>query len=133
LTDQKNLNITDYLNNHSGVIYFLLTKSTDTEAFWATDKQVLVELVENFSITGQKNNVSCNTKEPIKCKKKTRTQGLLISAFNCGIICGFREMFGSESKKQIALFLMDVNNHFEIISKNTIYDDACHLKKYVKK
>jgi hypothetical protein len=125
--------IHDYFENHSGNIYYLVTISeSDDNPFWATENQIPLELIEEYNQKKPKVELSCLTKKTIKCVKKTRTQGILISAFNCGIICGFREIFGSESKKQVALFLMDVYMHFEKIPKYTIYDDACHLKKYVE-
>ena len=44
---------------------------------------------------------------------KCKTIGVLIASTNCGIILGFRELFGSESPTQVANFYMDLIDHYQ--------------------
>ena len=58
---------------------------------------------------------------------------MVLSVFNCGIVTSYRELSGSESCSQI-MFYLDMGNYLEIpYPKYLIYDDACHLKKFVEK
>ena len=62
-----------------------------------------------------------------------RTKGLLVSVYNCGIVNGFREMFGSESMSQVTLFLLDMIKHTNNdLPEYIIYNLACHLKKFTE-
>ena len=137
ITADRSIIIQDYFENHLGVVYFLLTDTEQKNGvpFWATENQVPKRIIENFYKNEKTSNseINCMTRKTVKCEKKTTKRGILISAFNCGIVCGYREIYGLESKNQVALFLMDIYTHFAKIPKFTIYDDACHLKKYVEK
>ena len=69
----------------------------------------------------------------IPCMKKTRTTGVVLAVYNCGIICGFGEIFSHESPTQITSFLLDLIENLTDCSKFFIYDNACHLKAYINK
>ena len=90
-----------------------------------------------FSKNDGKNNneFTCNTeKSKGKCDQKSKTKGVALSVFNCGIVTGYRELYESESCSQIIMFYLDMGNYLEIpYPKYLIYDDACHLKKFVEK
>jgi hypothetical protein len=97
---------------------------------------------------------SCNTLKltVTSCDIKCKTRGILLSATNCGIVMSFRELYGSESCTQVALLFMDTLDSFKgtcrffmpIINYYTckfinlgtqpeymVYDDACHLMRFV--
>ena len=46
------------------------------------------------------------------CDYKTRTCGLQIFCSNCGVILGFRELYGSESCTQVSMMLLDLHENF---------------------
>eukprot|EP00732_Lithocolla_globosa_P008113 Lithocolla_globosa_v1_NODE_11172_length_529_cov_36.339662.p1 type:complete len:125 gc:universal NODE_11172_length_529_cov_36.339662:97-471(+) len=65
-------------------------------------------------------------------KTKTKpTCGVAASVWSCGIIFGLTELYGSESKTQVFLFLLRVFDLVEQFPKYIAYDDACHLSKFV--
>ena len=64
------------------------------------------------------------------CNNKTRTKGVLLAVYNCGIIGGYQEIFNNESLLQVSLFILDL---LECTPKFIIYDDACHLHPYIVK
>ncbi|RNA04059.1 hypothetical protein BpHYR1_038171 [Brachionus plicatilis] len=66
-------------------------------------------------------DLTCETLKSIAlCEYKSRTRGIAISALNCGIVNGYRELFGSENNI--------IENYENEIPKFLIYDDGCHLK-----
>ncbi len=79
---------------------------------------------------------TCNTNkdQSIPYLNKTKTRGLLIAAFNCGFIIGYRELYGSESLSQVALFYLDIVSLIDPIElpEYFIYDDACHLRRFME-
>ena len=62
---------------------------------------------ENLDIYDE---ISCNTNKHFcsTSTKKSRTKGLLISAYNCGIVNGYRELYGRESISQVTLYYLDI-------------------------
>ena len=60
------------------------------------------------------NDIICKTNKHFKTpyENKRRTKGLILSAFNCGIVNGFRELFGAESITQIVLFYLGFNFYY---------------------
>ena len=68
--------------------------------------------------------------------KRTRrhTVGILVSAFPCGIITVFEELFGSESLSQVYAIMVEYFAKLPKTSREKIieilYDDACHFKKF---
>ena len=57
-----------------------------------------------------------------------RTKGVILAVYNCGIICSYKVLFGSESLTQVARFYLDIMDRSP---KYLIYDDACHLKPFM--
>lgn len=131
--EHEKLKIYDcFINKNEKVLY--LVGYEQFLPFWASENQLSKEAREQFD---RKNNfgegIDCKTLKCLSypCDKKTRTVGEFLAVYNCGIICGFREIFGSESLVQTALFTLDlfdnVLSHPNIIT----YDDGCHLKKMI--
>ncbi len=79
------------------------------------------------------NEILCNTnkEERFPCANKTKTRGILLATYNCGIIVSYRELFGSESITQVVLFYLDLISICQKLPEYFIYDDACHLKQYM--
>ena len=46
------------------------------------------------------------------CDLKTRTCGIQVLCSNCGVILGFKELFGSESYTQVASMLLEFKEVF---------------------
>ncbi|CAF1002029.1 unnamed protein product [Brachionus calyciflorus] len=104
---------------------------------WIDESYLNNEEIQRFCDEKHPNNedLSCQTlKSKAPCIFKTRTKGIAISAFNCGIINGYREFFGHESEQQILLFYLDLVENFQTeIPEFLVYDDGCHLKKCIDK
>ena len=75
---------------------------------------------------------TCRVEKDVKCNNKCRSKGIMIAAYNCGIICGYREIFTSESLSQVSIFLLDLISFSNELPKFLIYDNACHLDKYLE-
>jgi hypothetical protein len=58
---------------------------------------------------------------------KTRTKGILLAFFNCGIIGYHKEIF-NEELTQVAGFFLEI---LDMVAKFIIYDNACHLKPFL--
>lgn len=76
------------------------------------------KLLEEFKIVSSDNSEISNTFNTDKskvytCESKTSTCGLQIFCSNCGLILGFKEMFGSESCTQVAVQLTEFRKHFK--------------------
>ena len=56
----------------------------------------------------------CNTDKAkvFSCEHKCKTHGILLAAFNCGIVIGYRELFGKESTTQVALLYLDIYDYY---------------------
>jgi hypothetical protein len=67
------------------------------------------------------------------CCKKCRTEGLLVSTFNCGIVVSYREFFTKESISQVTNFYLDAIKRMQKVPSFLIYDDGCHLKAFIEK
>ncbi|UJR18690.1 hypothetical protein I4U23_005597 [Adineta vaga] len=75
----------------------------------------------------------CKTLKSLQYKKILhRTSGIIAAVYNCGFICSVSELFGSESIKQVYNFLVYMMKNCEHIPDVLIYDDACHLKRFVQ-
>ena len=42
------------------------------------------------------------------CLFKCKTRGLILAAFDCGIVLGWRDLYGAESLAQIAYMYLDI-------------------------
>ena len=58
---------------------------------------------------------------------------MLVSAYNCGIIAAFREIYRSESVVQTTNFLNDIPKNSKRLTNIIIYDRGCDMKRMVKK
>ncbi len=68
----------------------------------------------------------------MECSKKCRTEGLLVAAYNCGIVLAYREFLTHESPTQVATFYLDIANRLRLVLKYLVYDDGCHLKSFIE-
>ena len=60
------------------------------------------------------------------------SKGVLLTAYNCGVICSYKEIMTSESLTQVTQLLLDTISHSFLFPKYIIYDNACHLEAYIK-
>ncbi len=58
----------------------------------------------NFGTDG----TTCRVEKDDLCNNKCRTKGVFLAAYNCGIVCGYREIFTAESLSQVTMFLLDM-------------------------
>lgn len=128
----NNLTIYDSFINSKDVILFLVGFQ-DSNPFWVTENQLQKNLIEKFLMTENDLNLTCRTLKihSFPCEKKSRTIGEFLAVFNCGIICGFREIFGAESLVQATSFILDLFSDLECDPLYLTYDDGCHLKKFI--
>ncbi|CAF1413648.1 unnamed protein product [Adineta ricciae] len=78
-------------------------------------------------------SLRCKTLKSLQYKRILhRTSGIIAAAYNCGFICSISELFGSESIKQVYNFLVYMMKNCEHVPDVLIYDDACHLKRFVQ-
>ncbi len=115
----ENLVIHDSFVDRNDNVLLLVDYSDDSTGtfFWVTSNQILATKVEAYieQLKNFKKDVdpSCSSSKiyTLPCVKKTRTVGMFLSCFNCGIIAGYREIFGSETTAQaVALFLFMIDN-----------------------
>ena len=131
-------NVFDCFYDQSGKLIYLVQTQNDT-LVWVDERSIYKEQLNNFISKKNKSDenqeLSCNTdKSKGVCDFKSRTKGTVLSVYNCGIVTGYREIFGSESCSQILLFYLDIGEYMRIpYPKFLIYDDACHLKKVIDK
>jgi hypothetical protein len=87
---------------------------------WYKKDDLPTNLLNNYieSKTNRKLLSSCNTDKTscFSCDMKCRTRGIQLGINNCGVIVGYRELFGSESSSQVALMYLDICDHYQ--SKN---------------
>ncbi len=114
----------------------LVSYKDETNYFWLTEKQLKAARNTDFNseIDAQREKYFSrkNSKEVYKnCEKKARTKGILISSSNCGIITGYKEIFGSESLTQTSAFCCELINYYASWPKYLVYDNSCKLRKFV--
>jgi hypothetical protein len=107
----------DENENNVDVLYLVDTSESRKPLCWVTrdclDKKMLEIFCENQLKDTEKDafdEITCKTNKHfgIPFENKKRTRGLLISSYNCGIVNGYRELFGSESVRQVVLFYLDL-------------------------
>jgi hypothetical protein len=111
-TDFDGFKIYDcYVDTNDKIIYLL--SNISGSYFWSTEvsQSLMQEFSNQFSQRIEKHSIeqtSCKIDKTctIPCNKKCRTTGILLSVYNCGIVCGYRELFSSESLTQVAIFLL---------------------------
>ena len=79
-------------------------------------------------------NEDCNCSKDftLPCNKKSRTTGVLLSVYNCGIIASYKEIYKSESIQQVVSFLLDTIQNMSLSPKTIVYDNGCHLKQFIE-
>jgi hypothetical protein len=104
---------------------------------WCLEKFIPSNLVNifwnqypNYNQTST-HNTNCLVNKDEVCNNKCRTKGVLLTAYNCGIICSYREILSSESLTQVAQLLLDTISNSTVFPKYIIYDNACHLSEYI--
>jgi len=136
--------IVDHDNdNEENVLYLVESEVEYLDSFYWLKKQYLpIDIYSEFikELNARENldiydEISCNTNKHFctPYTKKSRTKGLLISAYNCGIVNGYRELYGSESISQVTLYYLDIISSAQQQPEIFLYDDACHLRKYIEK
>ena len=125
-----------FVNQDDKLLYFL---NNGEKTFWLEEcyipRDIIQKYMSDWSKSSTENvaaNDTCRIRKDndIPCLKKTRTKGMFLLVFNCGIIGSFKEIFGSESLSQVSSCLLEI---IEELPKYIIYDDACHLDPYIKK
>jgi hypothetical protein len=117
---------------------FLVSNTSDKLNFsWLSEKQLQACRNKDFSETifehRNKYMSNKNTDNILSsCDKKARTRGILIASSNCGIVTGFKEIFGSESLSQVSAFCCGLIDYYDTWPKYLVYDNSCKLRKYVK-
>jgi len=95
-------------------VLILVDYSSSESHFWVTSKQIMASKVENYidqlKSFEKHDDSTCNSSKlyTLPCLKKTRTVGMFLGCFNCGIIAGYREIFGTETIAQAAAFLLNL-------------------------
>ena len=125
-----------FLDEKDRLLYLL---TYNKKIFWLEESRIPIDVLNNFLLLWKNSYVSessesCNIRKDIDsdipCKNKTRTKGVLLAVYNCGIIGSYKEIFNDESLLQVSLFLLDFLNY---IPNFIIYDDACHLHPFMEK
>lgn len=75
--------------------------------------------------------MTCKTTKDKVLSNKHKTAGICAAVYNCGIITGITELYGSESLSQVYIFLVWLVKTMLEFPHLLAYDDACHLKKFV--
>ena len=67
----------------------------------------------------------CNTEKinNFHCTIKVKTRGILLACTNCGIVIGAREIYGAESKTQVAMMYLDLVSTITKMNCKYIYID----------
>jgi len=112
----KNESITQvhdsYINSDD--LELILVQTNLNPSKWVTADHITkiqYEKLRNRNITDQ----DCNTDKGnvYSCSVKCKTRGVLLAATNCGIVVGFREIYGGEGLRQVGLFYLDVLDNFQ--------------------
>lgn len=136
----KGLVIHDIFINQDDINLFLVDyeDSHQNSWFWATEKQIqsvnvkaYLEQISKFK--DEYDTIFRNCKATYApCYKKSRTVGIFLACYNCGIIANYKEIFQHESIAQAASFIMDTITYSEKWPNILIYDDGCILKNMLQ-
>jgi len=95
----------------------LLVNYTESEDsfFWVTKNQIkaskidsYIEQLKKFEKKSETSECSSSKKYALPCNKKSRTVGMFLGVYNCGIIVSFKEIFYHETIAQAASFFMGI-------------------------
>jgi len=110
----EGLTIHDTFVDKNDVLLLLVDYTEIMSHFWVTSKQIMASKIESYieqlKDFQQHDKLTCNSSKlyTLPCLKKTRTVGMFLGCFNCGIINGYREIFGTETIAQAAAFLLNL-------------------------
>ena len=122
------------------LIWYLFKFSEEPHTRWINEKDAnMYPSIMNEYLCQKNFNQSLNF-QPHDCRvvkdknslNKKKTRGLLIMMFSCGICINLEEMIRSESLTQIANLLKSTTELIEKQIIYVIYDNACHLAKFMK-
>lgn len=111
----ENLIVYDAFVDQNDKLLFLVNYSdVETLPFWKSEKQILaskindyIEQLKSFKDVSTSDSLCNSSKQfTLPCNKKTRTVGVFLACYNCGIIAGFREIYSHETLAQTAAFLL---------------------------
>jgi hypothetical protein len=106
--------------------------------FWCSEEYLHKTTVNTFWNKKQnfndpiKNTNNCSIDKDEICNNKCHTKGVLLTAYNCGIVCSYREIISSESLTQVSQLLLDTISHSLNFPNYLIYDNTCHLSEYIQ-
>lgn len=132
LANKNKIKIYDsFIDKNDKVLY--LVDYSDKNPFWATENQIPFSIRNRFIKSLKFNDDLCNTNKAftLPCNKKLRTVGVFAGVYNCGIVCGFKEIFKSESIKQTANFIFELIESLDRVPEYWTYDDGCRLRKFL--
>lgn len=100
-----------YVNHKDQELFLCKTKVTDLK--WFRKEVVPHDLLANYNqkkIKESTISTTCNTDKSsiFSCEMKCKTRGIQLACGNCGIILGYRELFGAESCTQVAQMYLDL-------------------------
>ena len=85
---------------------------------WYSAADVPIDIKTEFLVKTRVNPFpsGCNTDKTIShtCDVKVKTRSILLALSNCGIIVGYRELYGSESITQVANMYLDMVDQFQL-------------------
>ena len=93
-------------------------ETTNKEQKWCSAADVHIDIKTEFLAKTHVNPFpsGCNTDKTVShtCDVKVKTRGILLALSNCGIIVGYRELYGSESITQVANMYLDMVDQFQL-------------------
>ena len=93
-----------------------LCKGEDFDCKWFVENDLPTDLYRAYRDIKIDKSIQplCNTDKASTtcCALKVKTRGLILACDPCGMIIGFKEMFGAESCTQVALFYLEIRNSY---------------------
>jgi len=131
-----NMKIQDVFQDKNDNILYLV--SFNKQYFWLNESDVPKQQLHQFlsfwkhaeQTKMEENSCKIRKESDYPCNFKTRTKGLLLAVYNCGIIAAYDEIFNDETLLQLSFLVLDILDH---IPTFIIYDNACHLHEYLKR
>ena len=123
-----------FVDQDDRLLFLISYKNEPENIFWLTENQLSAAKRLDFTEVmkeATKIKVDGSKLFTLPCEKKARTVGLFVGMTNCGMIINFREIFNHETIQQGAAFCLDTVKKTDDWFKFVVYDDSCHLMKYV--
>ena len=124
--------IHDAFIDKNDIVLLLVDYKDSNSFFWISSKQILASKVESYidqlKAFEYEDSRSCNSSKlyTLPCLKKTRTVGMFLACLNCGVISGYREIFGSETIAQTSAFLLHLIDFSIVWPKVIFYKTICN-------